>query len=87
MTFILNQSPLFTRSPKGTFNFNVMLPAHFHDVTYNHIWLKILQELTKNPARNTRATLKSKLRSMPNLTRVLHEYNTKESLILFMINS
>ena len=33
----------------------IMLPAHFHDVTYDHIWSKILQELTKNPAQNTRA--------------------------------
>ena len=32
----------------------LMLPAHFHDVTYNQIWSKILQELIKNPARNTR---------------------------------
>ena len=50
----------------------VMLPAHFHYVTYDHIWSKILQELTKSPARNTRTTLKSKLRAMPNSKRVLH---------------
>ena len=37
----------------------LILPAHFHDVTYDHIWSKILQELTKGPARNTRAILKS----------------------------
>ena len=24
--------------------------THFHDVTYDHIWSKILQELTKSPA-------------------------------------
>ena len=59
-----------------------MLPAHFHDVTYDHILSKILQELTNSRARNTRAILKSKLRAMPNQTRVLHEYNTKESLTL-----
>ena len=41
----------------------LMLPAHLHDVTYDHFWTKILQELTKSPTRNTRAifeTLKSK---------------------------
>ena len=31
--------------------------AHFHDVTYNQIGSKMLQELTKSPARNTRAIL------------------------------
>ena len=31
-----------------------MLPAHFHDVTYDHNWSKILQELTKSPTQNTR---------------------------------
>ena len=25
---------------------SLMLPAHFHDVTYDHIWSKVLQELT-----------------------------------------
>ena len=59
-----------------------MLPAHFHDVTYDHIWSKLLQELTKSPARHTRAILKSKLRAMPNQTRALNDYNTKESLTL-----
>ena len=34
----------------------------------------------ESAARNTRAILKSKLRVMPDKTRVLHEYNTKESL-------
>ena len=31
-----------------------MLPAHFHDVTYDHFGKKVLQELRKTPARNTR---------------------------------
>ena len=35
--------------------FFVMLPAHFHDVTYDHFGKKRLQELAKSPARNTRA--------------------------------
>ena len=34
---------------------NVMLPAHFDDVTYDQILSKILQELMKSPAKNTRA--------------------------------
>ena len=25
----------------------VLLPAHFHDVNYDHIWSEILQELTE----------------------------------------
>ena len=44
----------------------VMLPAHFDDVTYDHICSKTLQELTKSPVRKTRAILKSNLRAKPN---------------------
>ena len=33
----------------------VLLPAHCHDVVYDQIWSKILQELTKSPARSARA--------------------------------
>ena len=54
-----------------------MLPAHFHDVNYDHIWSKMLQELTKSPARNTRAILKSRLRAMSNAK---HEYYTSITL-------
>ena len=39
-----------------------MPPAHFHDINYDHIWSKILQELTKSPAKNIRAVLKSKIK-------------------------
>ena len=31
----------------------VMLPAHFHDVNYDHIWSETLQELTKSPEQST----------------------------------
>ena len=31
---------------------SVRLPAHFHDVTCDHIWSKILQGLTKSPVRS-----------------------------------
>ena len=50
----------------------LLLPAHFHDVTYDHIWSKILQELTKSPARNTRAILKTYFHD--SLTAELRDY-------------
>ena len=31
-----------------------MLPAHFYDVTYDHMWPKILQEITKSSTQNTK---------------------------------
>ena len=31
-------------------NAYLMLPAHFHDVTYHHIWAKTLPELKTRPA-------------------------------------
>ena len=39
----------------------IMLPVHFHDVTYDHIWSKILQELKISPARKTRASITLKV--------------------------
>ena len=48
----------------------LMLPAHFHDVTYDHIWSKVLYEITMIPTQNTRTNndriLKSKQRAMTN---------------------
>ena len=60
-----------------------MLPANFHDATYDHIWSKIMQELKKRSARNTRAILKSKLRAMANQIRVLHKSITLKNLSYF----
>ena len=65
-------------------HFIFKLPADFHDVIYDHIWSKILQKLTKSPTRNTRTIFEHwRARATSNVelnTRVLHEYNTKESL-------
>ena len=30
---------------------SLMLPAHFHDVTYDHIWSKIMHEITQIPTQ------------------------------------
>ena len=62
-------------SPKALFYLKA--PAHFHDVTYDHIFSKILQELKKSPARNTRAILNSKLRATLNQK---HKYYTSITL-------
>ena len=39
-------------------NAYLMLPAHFHNDSKDHIWSKTLQELKARPARNARAILK-----------------------------
>ena len=55
------------RSSQGRNN-NLMLPDHFHDVTYDHIWPKILQELPKTPARNTKNILEEQATSNAELS-------------------
>ena len=64
---------------------SLMLPTHFHDVTYDHIWSKILkglQRVQQEIQEQSSNTEESELRAMPSKTRVLHEFNTKESLII-----
>ena len=63
-----------------------MLLAHFHDVTYDHIWLKNTAGAHKEPSKIYKSnlrTLKSKLRAMPNQTRVLHEHYKIKHLLHF----
>ena len=50
-----------------------MFPDHSQDVTYDHIWSKILQELTKSPARNIQEQSSNTEEQATGNTEIKHE--------------